>query len=49
MADIKDEKARWQKQVYEKAKTKGGERHPSFVTSSGVEHEARLRAGRRAR
>ncbi|HEX8704373.1 MAG TPA: methylmalonyl-CoA mutase family protein, partial [Myxococcaceae bacterium] len=37
MADFKDEKARWQKQVYEKAKTKGGERHPSFTTSSGVE------------
>ncbi len=39
MADIKDEKARWQKQVYEKAKAKGGERHPSFVTSSGLEQK----------
>ena len=37
MADFKDEKARWQKQVYEKAKTKGGERHPSFDSSSGIE------------
>jgi methylmalonyl-CoA mutase N-terminal domain/subunit len=37
MADFKDEKARWQKQVYEKAKAKGGERHPSFATSSGIE------------
>ncbi|MDY7226863.1 acyl-CoA mutase large subunit family protein [Hyalangium rubrum] len=37
MADLKDEKARWQKQVYEKAKAKGGERHPSFDTSSGIE------------
>jgi methylmalonyl-CoA mutase, N-terminal domain len=37
MADLKDEKARWQKQVYEKAKAKGGERHPSFSTSSGLE------------
>jgi methylmalonyl-CoA mutase, N-terminal domain len=36
MADIKDEKARWLKQVYEKAKAKGGERHPSFITSSGL-------------
>jgi methylmalonyl-CoA mutase, N-terminal domain len=39
MADPKDEKARWQKQVYEKAKAKGGERHPSFTTSSGLEME----------
>ncbi|MFL5350767.1 MAG: methylmalonyl-CoA mutase [Hyalangium sp.] len=39
MADIKDEKARWRKQVYEKAKAKGGERHPSFVTSSGLEEQ----------
>ena len=37
MADIKDEKARWLKQVYEKAKAKGGERYPSFDTSSGLE------------
>jgi methylmalonyl-CoA mutase N-terminal domain/subunit len=36
MADFKDEQARWQKQVYEKAKAKGGERHASFDTSSGI-------------
>lgn len=37
MADLKDEKARWRKQVYEKAKGKGGERHPAFATSSGID------------
>ena len=37
MADPKDDKARWKKSVYDKAKAKGGERHPSFVTSSHVE------------
>ncbi len=45
MADFKDEKARWQKQVYEKAKTKGGERQPSFDTSSGIEQKPAVRAG----
>ncbi|MBZ4415167.1 methylmalonyl-CoA mutase [Myxococcus sp. RHSTA-1-4] len=33
------DKARWKKSVYEKAKSKGGERKPSFVTSSGIEPE----------
>ncbi len=36
MADLKDEQARWQQQVYERAKAKGGERQPSFDTSSGI-------------
>jgi methylmalonyl-CoA mutase N-terminal domain/subunit len=39
MAHPRDEKARWAKQVYERAKSKGGERKPSFATSSGIEPE----------
>ncbi len=39
MADLKELKARWKKQTYEKARSKGGERKASFATSSGIEPE----------
>jgi methylmalonyl-CoA mutase N-terminal domain/subunit len=39
MADLKELKARWKKQTYEKAKGKGGERKASFANSSGIEPE----------
>jgi methylmalonyl-CoA mutase N-terminal domain/subunit len=39
MADLKELKARWKKQTYEKAKAKGGERKASFATSSAIEPE----------
>jgi methylmalonyl-CoA mutase N-terminal domain/subunit len=35
--DLKALKARWHAKTYEKAKTKAGERHPRFVSSSGLE------------
>ncbi len=37
MSDWKTEKARWQKTVYEKAKSKSPERRETFETSSGIE------------
>jgi methylmalonyl-CoA mutase, N-terminal domain len=36
MADWKTERARWQKQLYDPAKTKSPERKDSFETSSGI-------------
>ena len=37
MADWKTEQARWQKAVYEKAKSKAPERRDPFETSSGID------------
>ncbi|MBE2250562.1 MAG: methylmalonyl-CoA mutase [Myxococcus sp.] len=40
MSDSKAEKSRWVVKTYEKAKAKGPERRPTFLTSSGVERTA---------